>query len=68
MAEYYSHSNGAWKLKNVKKYADADAMKNAVNDYTSFIENGNGMWEVIETTNDQGEVVGRELKWKGKAA
>ena len=43
MAEYYSHSNGAYKLKNVKKYADAQAMKAANNDYSSFLEDGNGL-------------------------
>ena len=59
MGEYYSHSNGAYKLKNVKKYADAQAMKAANNDYSSFTgETGNGLWEVVEG----------ELIWVGRVA
>jgi hypothetical protein len=59
MGEYYSDSNGAWKLKGVYKYADVDAMKTANNDYSSFTgEDGNGLWEVVEG----------ELKWVGAQA
>ncbi len=59
MGEYYSDSNGAFKLKGVYKYSDVDAMKAANNDYCSFTgEAGNGLWNVVEG----------ELKWVGRVA
>ena len=69
MGEYYAHDNGAFKLKGVYKYSDVDAMKNAVNDYSSFTgEKGNGLWEVVETKDGEDNVIARELKWVGRVA
>ena len=58
MAEYFSDDCGAWKLKHVKRYDNVNAMKTANNDYTSFLENGNGLWKVVEG----------ELIWVGAQA
>ncbi len=51
----FATTNGAYEFDGVKKYASVDAMKSATNDFTSFLENGNGMWTVVEG----------ELQWIG---
>ena len=68
MGSRYDNTNGAWKIAGLRRhYTTPEMIADTENNFDSFTgEAGNGMWEVIETTNDEGEVVGRELKWKGK--